>query len=119
MASFVQNQEIVIMRLEKNGSTPQFVKVVFASFGKYQVPEAQLEGHEVVTVKSKRSRNCDERAPRFFAQNEPLIKPTSDDDSGVETIPLEEKYRLSKAFSSEPPPLISNLRCYLVETRSR
>lgn len=119
MASFVQNQEIVIVRLEKNGKVPQFVKVVFTSFGKDQLPGAQLEGQKVVTVKGKRSKSCDEQAPRFFGQDEPLMKPESGDGSGPETIPFQQKYRLTKAFSSVPPPIVHNLRCYLVEIRSQ
>ena len=117
MASFVENQEIVIMQLDSKGKKPELVKIVFTSFGPEQLPSAQLEGRKLVVVKAKRTNSCDERSPKFFAHDEPLIKSTSS-SSEIQTVPLEQKYRQSEAFSSEPLNLYRKSATYVVISSS-
>jgi hypothetical protein len=72
-----------------------------------------------MTVKAKRSKRCDEQQPKFFEEGEPIVKPGPVNNSGVQDLPLEQKYRLSKAFSSEPAPTIQQLSCYEVEMQKQ
>jgi hypothetical protein len=67
-----------------------------------------------MTVRGKRSKQCDEQQPQFLAKDESIVEPAPT-GSGVHEIPFKKKYRLSEAFASERPPIIQTLSCYEVE----
>src|SRR5690349_2993778 len=56
MASFVPNSEIVVFRLNGRKGPPQFVKLVFSSFGSELVSEGDLQGGKEIAVRGKRSK---------------------------------------------------------------
>ena len=115
-ASFVENQEIVVLRLDKGHGSPEFVKVSFSSFNTKQLSDKYFQGDTVLSIKARRSKKCDERLPAFFAKNEPIVEPGAVASSGVQHLPVKRKYRLTNAFSSEPRPDLQTLVCYEAET---
>ena len=115
VASFSPNQEIVVFRIDENKKPPVYVKLVFVSFGTQQVADNFLKGEQTMAVKARRSKECDEKSPRFFAPNEEVVERGPPDNAGVETLTFKHKFRITESFLSEVAPEIKDLRCYLVE----
>ena len=116
VASFAENRELVIFRLRHRQA---FVKLLFESFGQTQLDPKYLDGSTTIAVRVTRDPSCDEDSPKFFAEGESLIPPgTIPDDektpSSHET-KIEQKYRVTDAFSDQSIPKIAHLDCYRVE----
>jgi hypothetical protein len=113
MSSFVRNQELVVFKLRNR---PGFVKLVFASLGQEQIEEKSLDGRTTVAVRGVRDPTCDEDSLQFFRQGESLIpSDTPDKTPGIHDVKIEQKYRVTEAFSDDSIPQIVHLDCYQVE----
>ena len=112
VASFVQNQELVIFKLKNR---PGFVKLVFASFGQEQIDGKYLKGNATIAVRVIRDASCDENAPKFFAKGESLVPQETPTSPGIHQMKLEQKYQLADFYSKDAIPQIEHLDCYRVE----
>jgi len=95
-ASFVQNQEVVI--LETSGQKQKYVKVVFSSIGTTQIEQKYFDGTLPLEVDVFRDKSCDEKAPTFVSQ--------------VSLDQIAGSYLLTDAFKNHPPARIKTLKCY-------
>jgi hypothetical protein len=95
-ASFMQNQEIVI--LETGREKEKYVKVIFSSFDTSQIEPKYFDGTLPLEVNILRDHSCDERSPVFVTQ------PSLERIAGT--------YLLTDAFKNHPPPSIKTLKCY-------
>ena len=95
-ASFMQNQEIVI--LETSGEKEKYVKVIFSSFDTSQIDPKYFDGTLPLEVEVLRDHSCDQRSPVFVNQ------------ASLEQIAG--TYLLTDAFKNRPPASIKNLKCY-------
>ena len=95
-ASFMQNQEIVI--LETSGEKEKYVKVIFSSVDTSQIDPKYFDGTLPLEVDVLRDHSCDERSPVFVTQ------------ASLERIAG--TYLLTDAFKKRPPASIKTLKCY-------
>jgi len=95
-ASFMQNQEIVV--LETSGEKDKYVKVIFSSFDTRQIDPKYFDGTLPLEVDVVRDHSCDERTPVFVPQ------------ASLEQIAG--TYLLTDAFENHPPASIKTLKCY-------
>ena len=102
-ASFMQNQEIVI--LETSGEKEKYIKVIFSSFDTSQIEPKYFDGTLPLEVEVFRDRSCDERSPVFVTQ------------ASLERIAG--TYLLTDAFKNHPPASIKNLKCYAAIYKKR
>ena len=96
-ASFVQNQEVIVM--ETPSQKQKYVKVTFSTFGTTQIEPKYFDGTQPLSVDVFRDKACDERSPRFVSQ--------------VSLEKMSGTYLLTDAFKSAPPGRIKNLECYV------
>jgi hypothetical protein len=95
-ASFMQNQEIVI--LQTSGEKEKYIKVIFSSFDTSQIEPKYFDGTLPLELDVLRDRSCDERTPVFVTQ------------ASLERIGG--TYLLTDAFKNHPPASIKTLKCY-------
>lgn len=95
-ASFVQNEEVVV--LETSGQKEKYVKVVFSSFSTTQIDPKYFDGMLSLDVDVLRDKSCDEREPRLVPQ--------------VSLEHMAGTYLLTTAFKDHPPAQIKTLKCY-------
>jgi hypothetical protein len=102
-ASFMQNQEIVI--LETSGEKEKYVKVIFSSFDTSQIDPKYFDGALPLEVSVLRDRSCDQRTPVLVTQ------------ASLEQIAG--TYLLTDAFKNRPPASIKSLKCYAAIYRKK
>jgi len=98
-ASFVQNEEVVILETDSQKQRDKYVKVLFSSFGTTQIEQKYFDGTLTLAVDVFRDHSCDEHEPRFVSQ-----------------LSLEQiagSYLLTDAFKSSPPGKLKTLDCYV------
>jgi hypothetical protein len=95
-ASFMQNQEIVI--LETGREKEKYAKIIFSSFDTSQIDPKYFDGTLPLEVDILRDHSCDERSPVFVTQ------PSLERIAGT--------YLLTDAFKKHPPASIKTLKCY-------
>jgi len=102
-ASFMQNQEIVI--LETSGEKEKYIKLIFSSFDTSQIDAKYFDGTLPLEVDVLRDHSCDQRTPVFVTQ------------ASLEQIAG--TYLLTDAFKNRPPASIKSLKCYAAIYRKK
>jgi hypothetical protein len=99
-ASFVENQEVIILETDNPKQKDKYVKVTFSGFGTTQIDQKYFDGTSPLTVDVFRDHSCNESFPTFVSQ-------VSIEQMAPGT------YLLTDAYKNSSPGRIKNLECYV------
>jgi hypothetical protein len=99
-ASFVENQEVIILETDNPKQKDKYVKVTFSGFGTTQIDQKYFDGTSPLTVDVFRDHSCNESFPTFVSQ-------VSIEQMAFGT------YLLTDAYKNSPPGRIKTLECYV------
>jgi hypothetical protein len=117
LASFVENQEIVLLQIDSGRHGKRYIKLVVHGFSQTQIPDNYFTGDSILTMRATRDRNCDQKTVDFVTSVVDDEHPKARPD-GTKEVPLNGgKFIISQHFKGQPLPQLSNLECY--STRSR
>jgi hypothetical protein len=116
-ASFVENQEIVILRLD--AQRKDYVKLVIHGFGQEQIPAKYFAGADVLEVKAVRDLNCDQMSVEFVNELADITHPTNQPDGTMNISMNSGKFMVSDFFRNQTLPEISNLQCYSLRSNDK
>jgi hypothetical protein len=108
MASFVENREIFLFRLNGHDTKGAIVKLVYEHFGYSILTDEVLHKQPVLDVTVRRDKSCDETYGAFV-RDAPTIQSVDGEDSGIAKI----------VFIGTAETLISpgqKLKCYRTNT---
>jgi len=112
VASFAENQEIVLLQIDSKKQGRRYLKLVVHGFGPTQIPDNYIAGGSVLTVRAARDHSCDQETVDFVTtvvdDEHPRVHP-----DGTKWVPLNGgKFIVAEHFRNQPLPRLSNLECY-------
>jgi len=112
LASFVENQEIVLLQIDSGRHAKRYIKLVVHGFGQTQIPDNYFAGDSVLTVRAARDHSCDQETVDFVTTVVDDEHPRAHSD-GTKWVPLNGgKFIVAETFRKQPLPRLSNLECY-------